>query len=144
MKSLCQFWKFIHYLINFMSINCSQWEMLIEPEHTSSNHSLISQSHKGMVTLFHHVVYKQVNVFLVTSPAMVIAITKHKKSRETNREKWGKALSRSQLTKFTLMSIYELWCKGLWENGDQKAGLSSQNTANLANLDMGHLPEIYS
>ena len=88
--------------------------------------------------------FKPVNVFPVTSPAMVIAITKRKKSRETNREKWGKALSRSQLTKFTLMSIYELWRKGLWENGDQKAGLSSQNTANLANLDMGHPPEIYS
>ena len=49
--------------------------------------------------------------------------------------------------KFTLMSIYELWRKGLWENGDhkagQKTGLSSQNAATLANLDMGHPPEIY-
>ncbi len=34
--------------------------------------------------------YKPVNVFLVTSPAMVIAITKHKKSRETNRENGGR------------------------------------------------------
>ena len=90
--------------------------------------------------------HKPVNVFPVTSPAMVIAITKRKKSRETNREKWEKALSQSQLTKFTLI-IYALWRKGLWENGDQKAGqkvgLSSQNTATLANLDMGHPPEIY-
>ncbi len=27
------------------------------------------------------------------------------------------------------------------QNGEQKAGLSSQNTAKLANLDMGHPPE---
>ncbi len=91
---------------------------------------------------------KPVNLFQVTSPAMVIAITKRKKSMETNREKWWKALSRSQLTKFTFMSISELWRKGLWKNGDpkagQKAGLSSQNRANLANLDMGHQPEKYS
>ncbi len=56
---------------------------------------------------------KPVNIFPVTSPAMVIVITKRKKSRETNREKWGKALSRSQLTKFTLMSIYLTLAQGI-------------------------------
>ncbi len=91
---------------------------------------------------------KPVDVFPVTSPAMVIAITKRKKSSEANREKFETAPSRFKLTKFTLISIYELWRKGLWKNCDQNAGqkegLSSQNTASLANLDMGHQPEIYS
>ena len=91
---------------------------------------------------------KPINLFTVTSPAMVIAITKRKKSRETNREKWEKALSRSQLTKFTLMSIYELWRKGLCKNGDQKAGqkaglVSSRNMANNSQWVMGHPPEIH-
>ncbi len=30
------------------------------------------------------------------------------------------------------------------QNGDQKAGLFVSNTANLANLDMCHLPDIFS
>ena len=47
---------------------------------------------------------KPVNLFPVTSPAMEIAITKRKKSREIKHEKWETGLSQSQLTnsKFTL------------------------------------------
>ncbi len=67
---------------------------------------------------------------------MVIAITKRTKSSETKLEKWEQTLSRSQLTKFTWKSIYELWRKELWhyrfwskQNGDQKAESFESNNA---------------
>ena len=56
-----------------------------------------------------------VNRFPVTSPAMIIAITKRKKSSEIRIGKQRTALSQSQLVKFTLISIYKLWCKELWD-----------------------------
>ncbi len=79
---------------------------------------------------------KPVNVFPVTSPAMVIAITKRTESSETKLEKWEQTLSRSQLTKFT-WNIYvrtlvqgtvvlQFWSK---QNGDQKAESFESNKA---------------
>ncbi len=41
------------------------------------------------------VLVKPVNLFPVTSPTMVIAITKHEKSSETKRENWEDTLSLS-------------------------------------------------
>ncbi len=64
-----------------------------------------------MHDLLYHVVAKTLNGFPVTSPAMIIAITKHKKSSETKVDKWRTAFLQSQLAKFTLISVYELWRK---------------------------------
>ncbi len=44
---------------------------------------------------------KPVNLFPVTSPAMVITITKRTKPSETKREKWEKTLTRPQVVKLT-------------------------------------------
>ena len=56
---------------------------------------------------------KPVIQFPVTSPAIIIAITKRTKSRETKVGKWMTALSRSKLAEFAFISIYELWSKEL-------------------------------
>ncbi len=53
------------------------------------------------------VIAKPHNGFPVHSPAMIIAITKCKKSSETKVGKWRTAFY-DQLAKFTLISIYEL------------------------------------
>ncbi len=58
---------------------------------------------------------KPANRFPVTSTTMIIAITKRKKLSETKVVKWMTELSRSQLAKSTLISIYELWRKELWD-----------------------------
>ncbi len=83
--------------------------------------------------------HKPLNGFPVTSPAMTIAITKCKKLNETKVGKWRTAFLQSQLVKFTLISIYKLWRKQLWDyilvnrqNGDQKAGPFESNIAKFS------------
>ena len=56
-----------------------------------------------------------VNLFPVTSLAMVIVITKRKKSSEANRENWEATFSSPHRSRSSLeISINELWCKELW------------------------------
>ena len=73
---------------------------------------------------------KLLNGFPVTSPAMIIAITKHKQSSETKVGKWRMGFLRSQLAKFTLISILRTF--GKRQNGNQKAGPFESNTAKFS------------
>ncbi len=92
---------------------------------------------------------KPVNRFPVTSPAMIIAITKRKESSKTKLSNWRKALSLPQLVNFTWNSNSRTLAQGTVglqilenkQNGDQKAEAFESNTAKLPNLDMSHLPE---
>ena len=57
---------------------------------------------------------KPVNLFPVTSPAMVIDITKRTKSSETNVENVRKHFCNPRSQSLLEISIYELWRKELW------------------------------
>ncbi len=60
----------------------------------------MSFTYDSNITYQYKVRTKPVNLFPVTSPAMVIAITKRMKASETKREKWEKPLSLPQFANF--------------------------------------------